>query len=472
MAENSLLTADSLILRERAGSRPLWLLTESDLARWLNEQPAQVSNWVRSHAFQAEKHRVLAYPDADGGVGGAVVGLGSLRSVDELKVWHAAGLSDRLPAHAYHVANELRRDAATHFVLGWLMGAYRMTRYRPAAPAVARAVLVVPREADIGYSQAAASATSFTRDLINTPPNDMGPAELAAAATDLAARFGATSRVIVGDELKSRDFHLIHGVGAGSPRAPRLIDFRWGETGAKKVTLVGKGVCFDTGGLDIKPSAGMLLMKKDMGGAACTLGLAQMLMQLDAPVQLRVLIPAVENSVDGHSYRPSDVLRSRKGLTVEIGNTDAEGRLVLADALAEADVERPELLIDMATLTGAARVALGPELPAAFSTDENLLASLRTRGDEEADPIWPLPLWAGYDDELTSKIADLGNVSAAPFAGSIIGALFLKRFVTATPAWLHLDLYAWNAKDRPGRPVGAEAQCIRALYRLIRSRIN
>jgi leucyl aminopeptidase len=216
----------------------------------------------------------------------------------------------------------------------------------------------------------------------------------------------------------------------------------------------------------------MLLMKKDMGGAACTLGLAQMLMQLDAPVQLRVLIPAVENSVDGNAYRPGDVLRSRKGLSVEIGNTDAEGRLVLADALAEADAERPDLLIDMATLTGAARVALGPELPAAFSTDEHLLAQLRVRGDEEADPIWPLPLWPGYDDELTSKIADLGNVSAAPFAGSIIGALFLKRFVTATAAWLHLDLYAWNAKDRPGRPVGAEAQCMRALYRLIRSRVD
>jgi leucyl aminopeptidase len=214
----------------------------------------------------------------------------------------------------------------------------------------------------------------------------------------------------------------------------------------------------------------MLLMKKDMGGAACTLALAQMLMGLNAPVQLRVLIPAVENSVDGSSYRPSDVLRSRKGLTVEIGNTDAEGRLVLADALAEADVERPDLLIDMATLTGAARVALGPELPAAFSTDENLLGALRLRGDEEADPAWPLPLWPGYDDELASKVADLGNVSSTPFAGSIIGALFLKRFVTATPAWLHLDLYAWNAKDRPGRPVGAEAQCVRSVYRLIRAR--
>ena len=464
--------AEVLLTAAVADSRPLWLLTESDLPRWLSEQPAHVAHWIRGHGFQAERHRVLAYPGTDGDIAGAVAGLGSLRSVGELKVWHAAGLADRLPAQAYHVANELRRDAATHFVLGWLMGAYRLMRYRSAPPATPRAVLVAPAQADLAYAEAAAAATSFARDLINTPANDMGPAELADAATDLAARWGARSSVIVGDELQARDFHLIHGVGAGSPRPPRLIDLRWGDSDARKVTLVGKGVCFDTGGLDLKPSAGMLLMKKDMGGAACTLGLAQMLMQLDAPIQLRVLIPAVENSIDGNAYRPSDVLRSRKGLSVEIGNTDAEGRLVLADALAEADVERPDLLIDMATLTGAARVALGPELPAAFSTDENLLATLRIRGEEEADPIWPLPLWAGYDDELTSKIADLGNVSAAPFAGSIIGALFLKRFVTATPAWLHLDLYAWNAKDRPGRPVGAEAQCIRALYRLIRSRVD
>ena len=464
--------AEVLLTAATADSRPLWLLTESDLPRWLSEQPAHVAHWIRGHGFQAERHRVLAYPGTDGDIAGAVAGLGSLRSVGELKVWHAAGLADRLPAQAYHVANELRRDAATHFVLGWLMGAYRLMRYRSAPAATPRAVLVAPAQADLAYAEAAAAATSFARDLINTPANDMGPAELADAATDLAARWGARSSVIVGDELQARDFHLIHGVGAGSPRLPRLIDLRWGDSDARKVTLVGKGVCFDTGGLDLKPSAGMLLMKKDMGGAACTLGLAQMLMQLDAPIQLRVLIPAVENSIDGNAYRPSDVLRSRKGLSVEIGNTDAEGRLVLADALAEADVERPDLLIDMATLTGAARVALGPELPAAFSTDENLLATLRIRGEEEADPIWPLPLWAGYDDELTSKIADLGNVSAAPFAGSIIGALFLKRFVTATPAWLHLDLYAWNAKDRPGRPVGAEAQCIRALYRLIRSRVD
>jgi leucyl aminopeptidase len=359
--------------------------------------------------------------------------------------------------------------AATQFALGWLVGAYRFSRYR-APPTAARATLVTPPGADIAYAEAAASATSFARDLINTPANDMGPAELAQAAADLAARFGATLKVVVGEDLKASRFPLIYAVGAGSPRQPRLIDLRWGRPGGQRVTLVGKGVCFDSGGLDIKPSSGMLLMKKDMGGAACALGLAQLLMQLDAPIQLRVLIPAVENSVDGHSYRPGDVIGSRKGITVEIGNTDAEGRLVLADALTEADAEKPDLLVDLATLTGAARVALGPELPAAYSTDASLLAALRETGDEEADPVWPMPLWSGYDDEFSSKVADIGNVSASPFAGSPIAALFLKRFVTATPRWLHLDLFAWNPKERPGRPVGAEAQCVRSLYRLIRAR--
>jgi leucyl aminopeptidase len=287
----------------------------------------------------------------------------------------------------------------------------------------------------------------------------------------VAKQFGATTRIVIGAELVS-GYPLIHAVGMGSPRAPRLIDLRWGDVKAPRVTIVGKGVCFDSGGLDIKPSASMLLMKKDMGGAACALALAYMLMRLNAPIQLRVLIPAVENSVDGLSFRPGDVLRSKKGLTVEIGNTDAEGRLVLADALAEADAEKPALLIDLATLTGAARVALGPELPPVYSPDESLLSGLKSFGEQEADYVWPMPLWPGYEDELSSKIADLGNVSASAFGGSIIGALFLKRFVTATPQWLHLDIFAWNSKDRPGRPVGAEAQGVRALYRLIRARFG
>ena len=465
-------TEDLLVIDAGTDSRPLWLVTEASLPGWVAEQPAPVAEWIRANGFQGERHRVLVIPGSRGEVGGAIVGLGPLRGLDEIKLWSAAGLSDRLPPQAYHLAQSLPPHVATHFVLGWLVGAYRLSRYRGATPSARRAALVAPAGADLRYARAAAAATSFARDLINTPANDLGPAELADAAVDLGTHFGARSRVLLGDELKVHDFPLIHAVGAASPRQPRLIDLRWGVKGAPRVTLVGKGVCFDTGGLDLKPSAGMILMKKDMGGAACVLALAQMLMGLEAPVELRVLIPAVENSVGGSAYRPGDVIRSRKGLTVEIGNTDAEGRLVLADALAEADLEKPDLLIDLATLTGAARVALGPELPAAYSTDEALLASLRTHGEEEADPMWPMPLWSGYDDDLASKIADLSNVSATPFAGSIVGALFLKRFVTATPKWLHVDLYAWNSKERPGRPVGAEAQCVRSLYRLIRARIQ
>ena len=297
----------------------------------------------------------------------------------------------------------------------------------------------------------------------------MGPEELTAAALDVAARYGGTSRVHSGESL-GVDYPLIAAVGAGSSRAPRLIDCRWRRSGSPRVTLVGKGVCFDSGGLDLKPAASMLLMKKDMGGAACALALAQLLLELAAPIELRLLIPAVENSVSGNAYRPGDVWQSRKGLTVEIGNTDAEGRLVLADALADADAEKPDLLIDLATLTGAARTALGPDLPALFSNDEDLSRQLCELARAHADPVWTLPLWHGYDDELSSRVADLSNVSASPFAGAIIAALFLKRFVTASSSWLHLDLYGWNPKDRPGRPLGAEAQCVRALYQLIRHR--
>jgi len=460
-----------MLTRDPSDSVPLWLLTEAQLPGWLAEQPAPTAAWVRAHAFQAERHRVLTLPASDGGIGGVCVGLGPLNAADELKLWHAAGLSDRLPPRNYRLATGLAAPAATHLVLGWLLGAYRFSRYRAAPAAVpARPVLLVPPEADLPYAQAAAAASALARDLINTPANEMGPAELAAAALDLASRHGARGQVLSGEELQEHNFPLIHAVGAASPRAPRLIDLRWGEVSAPRLTLVGKGVCFDTGGLDLKPSASMLLMKKDMGGAACVLALAQMLMQLAAPVQLRVLIPAVENAIDGAAYRPGDVLRSRKGLTVEVGNTDAEGRLVLADALTLADSERPDLLIDLATLTGAARTALGPELPAAYSSEEALLRLLRQKGEEEADPIWPMPLWAGYEEELSSKVADLCNVSSGAFAGSIIAALFLKRFVSATAAWLHVDLFAWNPRERPGRPLGAEAQCVRSLYRLIRAR--
>jgi leucyl aminopeptidase len=282
----------------------------------------------------------------------------------------------------------------------------------------------------------------------------------------MAVRLGARGHVIMGDALRE-GFPAVHAVGQASASAPRLLDFTWGDAGAPKVTLVGKGVCFDSGGLDIKPAAGMLLMKKDMGGAACALALARVIMESRLPVRLRVLVPAVENAISGNAYRPGDVLRTRKGITVEVGNTDAEGRLVLADALAAADAERPDLLVDFATLTGAARVALGAELPALFGTREETVDAVRRHGGRLGDPLWPMPLWSGYDDELSSKIADVNNVSGSTFAGAIIGGLFLRRFVTATPDWLHLDLYGWNPKERPGRPVGAEPQAVRALHALL-----
>jgi leucyl aminopeptidase len=465
------MSSELLVTGEGGTARPLWLLSEAALAPWLAQQPAQVVNWLHANSFQAERQRVLVLPGEAGQLGGAVLGLGALRDIDALNLWHAAGLSDRLPGDRYRLATPLGPQAATQFALGWLIGSYRMTRYRSAGQAP-RAVLIAPPGTDCEYVQAAAQATSLARDLINTPANDLGPAELAQAGFDLAARFGARCQVLVGAELDAQNFPLIRAVGAGSAREPCLLDLRWGAAGAPRVTLVGKGVCFDSGGLDLKPGPAMLLMKKDMGGAACALALASLLMSQNAPIQLRVLLPCVENSIDGLSYRPGDILRSRKGLTIEIGNTDAEGRLILADALAEADAEAPDLLIDLATLTGAARTALGPELPAAYSPDETLLASARAAGELTCDPLWPMPLWAGYDDEFSSRIADLGNVSAGPFAGSIVAALFLKRFVTISRAWLHLDLYAWNPKERPGRPVGAEPQCVRALYSLIRQRFG
>jgi len=461
-------TADLIPPASASGALPLWLLPETGIEGWLGEQPSSTAQWVRANQFAGERHRVLVLPGPDGRAQGALVGLGNLADLGQLNLWHAAPLAERLPPGAWRVATPLPARAATQLALGWLTGAYRYARYR-SGPAPGHAVLEAPAGADLGFARAAAQAMALARDLVNAPANDLGPAELALAAGTLASQHGATIDIVEGEALAS-GYPMIHAVGRASARAPRLIDLSWGEAAAPRVTLVGKGVCFDSGGLDLKPSAGMLLMKKDMGGAACVLALADLLMRSKAPIRLRVLVPAVENAVDGCAYRPGDVLRSRKGLTVEVGNTDAEGRLVLADALTEADAGDADLLIDLATLTGAARTALGPELPAAYSNDAALLAELQRHADEEHDPVWPMPLWGGYDEDLASKIADLNNVASHAFAGSIIGALFLRRFVTASPRWIHIDLYAWNARERPGRPVGAEAQCVRALYRLIRTR--
>ena len=448
-------------------SVPLWLLYEDEIEAWRAARPPFIKTWLNEHNFKGEKHRVLLVPDANGALEMAVGGLGKRQG--GLSLWHSAGFAERLPPRRFHLAQQWSDAEATQLSLGFVYGSYRFERYRPSKLERA-ASLEPPANADQNFVGIAAESLKMARDLINTPANDMGPAELAAAARQLAERHRADYQEWVGEELLAAQFPAIHAVGRASAAAPRLLDIHWSPPGGAalpRLTLVGKGVCFDSGGLDIKPSSGMALMKKDMGGAAVALSLANMLMRAKLRARLRVLIPAVENSVAGNAYRPGDILPTRKGLTVEVGNTDAEGRLVLCDALALADGERPDLLIDFATLTGAARVALGPELPALFGSDETIVGELARIAAAEHDPLWPMPLWAGYDDELGSKVADLNNVAASGFAGAIFGALFLKRFVTETPNWLHIDLYAWNPKERPGRGVGAEANAVRGVYRYL-----
>jgi leucyl aminopeptidase len=427
---------------------------------------------LSAQSFNAERHRVLLLPSEAGEpIAAVVLGLGALESIDQLRWWHVAGLPDKLPAGRYHFADVLPDRVSYQCELGWRLGDYRYLRYR-ATPTSSRAQLESPVGDPSKQAERRAAACNLTRDLINTPANDLGPAELETVMRDLAARHGAEFRSIVGDDLLGANYPLVHAVGRASDRAPRMLELRWGNERHPRVTLVGKGVCFDSGGLDLKPAAAMLLMKKDMGGAAVAIGLAKALIERAAPVRLRVLIPAVENSVGGRAFRPGDILRSRRGLTVEIGNTDAEGRLVLADALTEAQSDRPDLLVDFATLTGAARVALGPELPALFSNDAALSQILQTLGDQEADPVWPLPLWDSYDEELTSRIADINNVSSSSFSGAIFGALFLRRFIEPSTPWVHFDLYGWNARERPGRPVGADAQVLRLMDRYLAERFG
>jgi leucyl aminopeptidase len=452
--------------RDITSARPLWLVTEAGLESWLTGRPQAERAWLAATGFRAERHQSIALPGPGGEPCGAVLGVGPLGSLDDLEPWHLAGAPDRLPPGAWRLESALAATAATAAALGWAYGGYRFDRYRSRPRPAPGATLVPPQLADMSYVRRMSAALAMARDLINTPAADLTPERLAVEGLEMARRCGAEGRVVMGDAL-AEGYPAVHAVGRAAASAPRLLDFHWGNADAPRVTLVGKGVCFDTGGLDLKPAAGMLLMKKDMGGAACVLALARMVMESALPIRLRVLVPAVENSVAGNAYRPGDVLRTRKGLSVEVGNTDAEGRLILADALAAADAEQPDLLVDLATLTGAARVALGPDLPALFGQREATVAALAAHGRRLADPLWPMPLWAGYDEDLASKVADLNNVSGSTFAGAIIGGLFLRRFVAPATDWLHLDLYGWNPKERPGRPVGAEPQSVRALHALL-----
>jgi leucyl aminopeptidase len=426
---------------------------------------AQARQFAQANNFAAKPGACLMLPSADGHIAQVLFGLDdeNSKSCDPFRAGSLPGL---LPPGVYRFAN------APHDIklaaLAFALGSYRFGRYRKTDVPDVR--LVPPDGVDIADIARMAEAASLARDLINTPSNDMGPEELARAAQALATRFGGHFSCIVGDDLTRQNFPLIHAVGMASPRAPRLIDFTWGDANHPKITLIGKGVCFDTGGLDLKPSSGMLIMKKDMGGAANVLALALMVMDAKLKVRLRVLIPAVENAVAGNAFRPLDIFKSRKGLTVEIGNTDAEGRLILADALALADEEKPDLLVDLGTLTGAARVALGPDLPPFYTNDETLALDLARCAKQENDPLWRLPLWPAYDSWLDSKVANINNAPSGGFAGSITCALFLQRFVEAATRWLHVDIYGWTPSARPARPEGGECQAARAIYKLLGER--
>ncbi|MGF1594363.1 MAG: M17 family metallopeptidase [Kiloniellaceae bacterium] len=444
---------------DATGATPITALTRGAYDDWLKTQPAPRRAWVAASGFRAQPGSFCLLPGEGGGLDEVLLVI----DPDE-PIWSFAGLPTALPPGVYRLDQGLRPAAASRAALGWCLGGYAFSRYKQNSREYAR--LVWPKSADEGQVAHTAEAIALVRDLINTPANDMGPAELAEAARDLAKRHRAKCSVIVGDALLKRNYPAVHAVGRASSEEPRLIDLRWGSRGPK-VTLVGKGVCFDSGGLDLKPAAGMKLMKKDMGGAAHVLGLASLIMAEKLPLQLRVLIPAVENAVAGNAFRPLDVLQTRKGLTVEVGNTDAEGRLVLSDALAEADSEQPDFLIDFATLTGAARVALGPDLPAFFCNDDKLAGAILRHGASEGDPVWRLPLHRPYRQGLESKVADLNNISTSPYGGAIVAALFLENFISPGTRWAHFDVMAWNVASRPGRPEGGEAMGLRAVYAAI-----
>jgi leucyl aminopeptidase len=462
------------ITRGAAGAVPIWFVTAANYPDIRQSIGAPASAFADAAGFEPKPGRHLLLPgkgnadDRKAGGGKALGGvLFGIEGGEENRDLFLPGrLPQHLPDGVYRFANE-PHDARLA-ALAFALGCYRFTRYRKAE---ARSLkLDVPQSLDRAELEHIVEGVTLARDLINTPANDMGPAQLEQAARKLAAKHAATITAVVGDDLLEQNFPLIHAVGRAAAAAPRLIDMSWGDAKHPRVTLVGKGVCFDTGGLDIKPESGMLNMKKDMGGAATALALAHMIMARGLKVRLRVLIPAVENAIAGSSFHPRDIYTSRKGITVEIGNTDAEGRLILADALALADEDKPALVIDFATLTGAARVALGPELPAFFTDDDRLADQLMRAGKAENDPVWRLPLWRPYESMLESKVADINNVGGSQ-GGAITAALFMRRFVDA-PSWLHFDLFAWTPSAKAGRPEGGECQTARALYALLAARYD
>ncbi|WP_227269891.1 leucyl aminopeptidase family protein [Roseobacter weihaiensis] len=447
-----------------APETPLHVISQDELGGWLEQQSDELRAWVTANGFGARLGQALLVPTPDGSPDMALAGYGTQSSRRRGR-FHLAAAAVKLPEGAYRVVTGLPKAEAEVEVLGWLLAGYRFDRYSKTQAMAAS--LVAPDDLNTRQLETIAEGEMLTRDLINTPSNDMGPAELEKEARDLTHAHGADITVIAGDALLDQNFPLIHTVGRASDRAPRLIDITWGTTGPA-ITLVGKGVCFDTGGLNLKPGASMGLMKKDMGGAANVLGLGHMLMASKTDIRLRILIPAVENAVSANAFRPGDVLCSRKGLSVEINNTDAEGRLVLADALAYAQEADPEIIISMATLTGAARVAVGPDLAPYYCDDPRFVADLEAAAAQHHDPVWRMPFHAPYEAMIEPDIADLDNAPKGGFAGSITAALFLRRFVESS-TYAHFDIYGWNPTDAPGRPKGGVGQATRALLDVLGS---
>ncbi len=447
---------------------PILVITSKDFSTWLARQTTFVKNWISSLGFKAEPGSTCLLPDTAGKLTQVIAGIKNIENF-----WSVGNLSMTLPEGQYIFNLDISDfDQETteyaEFAIAWGLGAYQFTQYKKFPRKSAQ--LVLPKNYNVELINNIVESIYLVRDLINTPTDDMGPSELAEVTLNLAKQYHAKVKQVIGNDLLKHNYPAIHTVGRASDDEPRLLDLRWGKKQHPKVTLVGKGVCFDTGGLDIKLANNMLLMKKDMGGAAHVLGLARMIMQAKLPIQLRVLIPAVENAISGNAYRPGDIIKSRKGITIEIGNTDAEGRVILADALTEASSEKPDLLIDMSTLTGAARVAVGTELAAMFANNDNIAHELIRHGTQKQDPIWRLPLYAAYRESLNSPIADINNTSPDSYAGAITAALFLKEFVTDDIPWLHFDIMAWNLKSRPGRPQGGEAMALRALFSYLSER--
>lgn len=450
-------------------SIPITVLPKESLEEWLAGAPEPHQAWARNSGFKATLGECLTVPGEDGAIDQVLFGWGDENARARGR-FHFAKAAESLPPGTYRIDSGLSSAELDEAALGWLLAGYRFDRYKSNDSPQPQ--LIAPNQADAPKSEAITAGAFLARDLINTPASDLGPEELEAAFHELGSNFGAKTQSIVGDALLEQNFPMIHAVGRASDQAPRLLDLTWGDPNNPTVTLVGKGVCFDTGGLNLKPGASMGLMKKDMGGAATVMGLGQIIMALNLPVRLRVLVPAVENSVSAGAIRPGDVLTSRAGLTVEINNTDAEGRLVLADALALADEESPDYLFCMATLTGAARVALGPDLPPYYTDDDSLSHALARAGRKVKDPIWRMPFWAPYEKMIEPAIADLDNAPAGGFAGSITAALFLRRFVTNAGSFVHFDIFGWSKTAAPASPKGGSFQAARAILETLTQKVS